>query len=64
MAGAPQKNNDNDFNGSAIKNSDPNIDNKFDENSLHASSVDCGDYGDNDKNTNPLNLKTPTHSGQ
>jgi len=47
-----------------MKNGDPNIDNKFDEHSLHTSSVDCGDYGDNDKNsTTNLNLKTPTHTG-
>ena len=45
-----------------MKNGDPNIDNKFDEHSLHTS--DCGGYGDDDKEpaTN-LNLKTPTHTG-
>lgn len=61
MNGAPQKNNENDLNVSGAKNNDPNIDNKFDENSLHTSSIDCGDYGDNDKmSTNNINLKTPT----
>lgn len=62
MGGAPQKNNEHDLNASSMKNGDPNIDNKFDEHSLHTS--DCGGYGDDDKEvTTNLNLKTPTHTG-
>ena len=70
MAGAPQKNNENDLNTSSMKYGEPlirggDIDHKFDDHSLNQnSSVECGDYVDHDKASANLNLKTPTQTGQ